>query len=140
MKHLTVSQLGKAIGVTPKTIRFYESEGLITPTKRAENGYRLYDESLVEELQLIKQARDLGLPLKEIKTLLAGCQGESCDHTKKYVQGEIDDYLVKLSAKIDQLLNLQAKLQQLRTQLDSNPQFCEGGKYCCNILHQLSKV
>lgn len=60
------------VGITKKNIRFYEAEGLLTPRRNSENGYRDYGEAEVEVLRRIKLLRKLGLPLEEIRQMLSG--------------------------------------------------------------------
>lgn len=136
MQNLSIGQLGKKVGLPPKTIRFYEESGVISPAIREENGYRSYDTSAVETLLLIKNARDLGLPISEIKALMVGCEdGESCHHTKEYLATRIKDYITLLNDKINQFTTLKQKLESLENHVGSN---CENNDYCCNILSQLS--
>ncbi len=66
-----ISTLSKKSGVSSKTIRYYEEIGLIPPAKRAENGYRIYDDSDVERLIFIRRARTLDFALDEIIEILA---------------------------------------------------------------------
>ncbi len=60
------------MGVTKKNIRFYESEGLLTPRRNSENGYRDYDGEDVETLRRIKLMRKLGVPLEELRQMRSG--------------------------------------------------------------------
>ena len=57
-------------GVSAKTIRYYESIGLIPPAIRAENGYRNYTEFEVETLRFIQHSRRLGVSVKKAGSLL----------------------------------------------------------------------
>lgn len=57
-------------GVPAKTIRYYESIGLIPPATRAENGYRHYTDVDVATLRFIQRARKLGFPVKDVGNLL----------------------------------------------------------------------
>ena len=66
-----VGAAARATGVPAKTIRYYESIGLLPPPKRAENGYRLYGGTEIEMLRFVRRARDLGFSLEEIAELLA---------------------------------------------------------------------
>lgn len=60
------------MGITRRNIRFYENEGLLTPARNKQNGYREYGEAEVEELKKIKLLRKLGVPLDEIRRMQAG--------------------------------------------------------------------
>jgi MerR family copper efflux transcriptional regulator len=136
---LTIGELAKQTGVPTKTIRFYESIGLIAEPERLENGYRAYPESRVEELTIIKNVRDLGLPIPQIKKLMLGCPDGDCSHSGEYIDKEIAEYTEVLSTKIHQLTHLKTQLQKLRKSVDE----CSGdhgGKYCCNVLGQIAEL
>lgn len=68
---MTVKEIEARSGMTRANIRFYESEGLLSPA-RLENGYRDYSEKDLETLERIKLLRTLRLPLEEIKEVQAG--------------------------------------------------------------------
>ena len=66
-RRLTISGLCELAQVKRSTVRFYEREGLIPQPMRSSAGYRLYLESDVERLRLIRMAKDSGLSLAEIR-------------------------------------------------------------------------
>lgn len=68
---MTIKEVEERTGLTRANIRFYEAEGLLTPT-RHENGYREYAEEDLELLLRIRLLRTLRVPLAEIKALQAG--------------------------------------------------------------------
>ena len=65
---MKINEVEAAVGVTKKNIRFYEEEGLITPSREPGNGYRSYSQADVERLRRIK----LDVPLAEIREMLEG--------------------------------------------------------------------
>ena len=67
---MNIGQAGKASGLPPKTIRYYEDIGLLHPDRRA-NGFRDYAEKHVHELRFIAKARGLGFSVEECRHLLA---------------------------------------------------------------------
>jgi MerR family transcriptional regulator, repressor of the yfmOP operon len=68
---LRIQEVAAALGLTARTIRYYEELGLLTPAARSEGDYRLYDEDDVERLRFIKDLRDdAGFSLAEISQLL----------------------------------------------------------------------
>lgn len=135
---LTIGNLSKSVGLSTKTIRYYEEINLITSAERSENGYRTYPNSAIEELQLIKSARDLGLPISEIKKLMKGCESGDCLHSGEYLDREISNYLKLLSGQLLQMTELKNKLTKLKHRLNTPEKLCNANsKYCCNILHQL---
>lgn len=66
----TVKELARLTGLTPRTLRYYDSIGLLSPRRGEANDYRLYGPEEVDRLQQILLYRDMGLPLEEIKSLL----------------------------------------------------------------------
>ncbi len=68
---MNIGTIAKNSGVTAKTIRYYESIGLIEPAARADNGYRNYSQNDVEILRFIQRSRHLGFSVKDVGSLLA---------------------------------------------------------------------
>lgn len=66
----TVSEISKLFGISVRTLHYYDSIGLLKPTKLTESGYRLYDEQAIVRLQNILIFREIEIPLKEIKEIL----------------------------------------------------------------------
>ena len=65
---MTIKDIEARTGMTRANIRFYESEGLLSPARSA-NGYRDYSDHDLEVLKRIKLLRSLRIPLEEIKAL-----------------------------------------------------------------------
>ena len=76
---MTIKEIETLSGLPRANIRYYESEGLITP-KRAENGYREYSQADAEVLLRVKLLRALGLRIDTIKSLAAG---RSCTPSRR---------------------------------------------------------
>ena len=70
-KRYTLGQLGKRVGLARSSLLHYERIGLLHPCLRSPAGYRLYGEIELQRLGTIRQLRDAGLSLSDIKTLLA---------------------------------------------------------------------
>ncbi len=64
----TISELSKHFDITPRTIRFYEAEGLLSPKRT--NHKRIYSEGDLVRLRLILRGKRLGFSLAEIKTTM----------------------------------------------------------------------
>jgi DNA-binding transcriptional MerR regulator len=137
MEKFSIGETARLTGLSTKTIRFYEDEGVISSAVRTDNGYRTYSEAAIEELKVLKYARDLGLPLSEIKKLILGCDSGDCQHSREYIQKSIKSYLGLLETRIDQMETLRQKLTGLNQKINTTEIQCGDGKYCCNILHQL---
>lgn len=67
-KTYTITELAREFGVTPRTLRFYEDKGLLSPTRRGQNRVFSYRDRV--RLKLILQGKRVGFPLADIKELL----------------------------------------------------------------------
>jgi Cu(I)-responsive transcriptional regulator len=68
---MNIGEVAAATGLPAKTIRYYESVGLIEAPTRSEGNYRLYDARHLATLRFIQQARALGFSVKEVAALVA---------------------------------------------------------------------
>src|ERR1035437_1669627 len=70
---LRIHEAAAEVGLTARSVRYYEEVGLLRPAARSEGDYRLYDDTDVERLRFIKGLRDdAGFSLAEIAQLLEG--------------------------------------------------------------------
>ncbi|MDE7300484.1 MAG: MerR family transcriptional regulator, partial [Lachnospiraceae bacterium] len=96
MENLTISQVSKICGVTPRMLRHYEKLGLIQTQRREDSSYRMYDEETVQRLQQIIILRKLRIPLKQIAVIL---QDEEQRESLRLLQenlAELDDEIASL--------------------------------------------
>ncbi|MEU4545016.1 MerR family transcriptional regulator [Nonomuraea dietziae] len=66
---MRIGELSERTGTPRRLLRYYEEQGLINPS-RSPNGYRDYDESLVDRVAQIRGLLDAGLPTRIIKQIL----------------------------------------------------------------------
>lgn len=69
---MKINEVEAQVGITKKNIRFYEEQGLLSPRRNSDNGYRDYGPEEVESLRQIKLLRKLGVPLEEIRRMQGG--------------------------------------------------------------------
>lgn len=69
---MKINEVEERVGITKRNIRYYEKEGLLTPGRNSDNGYRDYTEDDVTELKKIKLLRKLDMPLEEIRRMQHG--------------------------------------------------------------------
>jgi len=67
---MNIGSLAERTGVSPKTIRYYESVSLLPRAERQSNGYRTYSSSDVATVNFIHRARNLGFSIKQVAALL----------------------------------------------------------------------
>ena len=68
---MNIGEVAKATGIPAKTIRYYESVGLVGRPARTAGNYRVYGEREIRTLRFVQRARHLGFSIKEIANLLA---------------------------------------------------------------------
>ena len=108
---MNISIVAKKTGLTSKAIRFYEDKGLVTPPLRGENGYRSYTQQHINELTLLRQARQVGFNLEEcgeLVNLFNDPARHSADVKARTLQkaAEIERHILELEAMRKQLLAL----------------------------------
>ena len=69
---MKINEVEVLAGIAKKNIRFYEEQGLISPRRNPENGYRDYGEEDVLVLRRIRLLRKLDVPIDEIRLMLSG--------------------------------------------------------------------
>ncbi len=66
---MKIGELSKLTGVSIRSLRYYEEQGILSPT-RLSNGYRIYNETAVDQVHTIKFYLDLGLSIDQISGFL----------------------------------------------------------------------
>jgi DNA-binding transcriptional MerR regulator len=67
---MQIGEVAERVGLSLRTVRYYEEMGLLEPEKRTEGGFRLYTDAHVERLALIKRMKPLGFSVQEMCQLL----------------------------------------------------------------------
>lgn len=108
---MQIGELGERLGVNPKTIRYYESIGLLPEPPRSASGYRVYEEGDAERLGFIKAAQRLGLALDEVREILALREGGQapCAYVRSVISREVAD----VDRRLDELHRLRGELVAL---------------------------
>ena len=107
---LRIGEVAARVGLNPKTLRFYESLGLLPSPSREVNGYRSYPADTVELLSFVKQAQGLGFTLEEIKEIVAiRRRGEvPCVHVRSLLRAKATE----LDRKLADLLALRRRIRR----------------------------
>ncbi len=122
---LKIGEFAKQAGVTPRTIRYYESLGLLGPSEREGSGFRYYTEVELARLQKINVLKELGLSLEEIATVIplyfedpTGVRG------KRKVLEILKTHLQDTEEKIESLqtfrLDLTSKIDRIQQWIDDH--------------------
>ena len=126
---MNIGEAALASGVSAKMIRHYEDIGLINKAKRSDAGYRLYGENDLHSLRFIKQARNLGFPIEQIKALLDLWKNQR--RTSRKVKELALNHISELEERI-------AELQDIKQSLENLVHHCHGDdRPDCPILENL---
>lgn len=103
-----IGAVAKAVGLSLRTIRYYEEVDIVPPSGRTGGGFRLYTDEDIERLRLVKQMKPLDFTLEEMRDLL-----ETLDAAGEEVDGadEVHERLATYAAAAD------ARCARLREQL-----------------------
>jgi Cu(I)-responsive transcriptional regulator len=118
---MNIGAVAEKSGVPPKTIRYYESIGLIPSADRRPNGYRSYDDIDMHTLNFIKRARGLGFSVDEVRDLLDLWHNRR--RSSASVKALAVEHLETLDRKIEELRSMRRTLATLieRCRGDSRP-------------------
>ncbi|GAA6200540.1 MerR family transcriptional regulator [Aquicoccus sp. SU-CL01552] len=115
---LSIGEMSRRTGVKVPTIRFYEDKGLLEPAARTTGNQRRYSHAALDRLAFIRHARDLGLPLGDIATLISleGATGATLDRAHVIAQRQRD----RLRARIVNLGKLERELDRIAGACDGH--------------------
>ena len=126
---MNIGEAARASGLPPKTIRYYEEIGLVSPDRR-DNNYRDYSETALHNLRFLQRARALGFSIEDCRQLLslyADKRRASAD-----VRGVAAAHIGEIEAKI-------AELKAMRKTLSALVHACHGDRRPdCPILEDLA--
>ncbi|MHB1536483.1 MAG: heavy metal-responsive transcriptional regulator [Acidimicrobiales bacterium] len=132
---MRIGEAADAVGVNPKTIRYYEDIGLLPEPERTASGYRDYTSVEVERLVFVKTAQRLGFTLAEVGEILAF--REQGQRPCTYVLGVLERQVGDLDRRISELQHLRAELVDLKAQADRLPTW--EASFCGLIEHTTAK-
>ena len=129
---MNIGSVARETGVPAKTIRYYESIGLIPRARRSDNGYRHYVDTDVEVLRFIQRARRLGFSVNDVADLLA------LWHDKERASADVKTLARRHVAEMERRI---AELDALRRTLVDLAERCHGDdRPDCPILDDLAGV
>jgi DNA-binding transcriptional MerR regulator len=113
---LRIHEAAAEVGLTPRSVRYYEELGLLTPAARSEGDYRLYDDTDLERLRFIKGLRDdAGFSLAEIARLLEDEAARERSHAAYHAT---TDQAERARILRDRLVRYDHQIEMLRTKID----------------------
>jgi DNA-binding transcriptional MerR regulator len=129
---MRIGELAEQVGVNPRTLRFYESVGLLPPPERTPSGYRSYGPVDADRVRFIKTAQRLGLSLDDIREILAFRDRDElpCGYVLEVIDREAD----ALAERIAELERLREELIRLRQAARDHPDAQAGRSCVCHII------
>lgn len=117
MRALKIGEVAKRSEVGVETVRYYERQGLLAEPERLPSGYRQYDESVVARLQFIRNAKELGFTLAEIKELIGLWfdVNTKCIHVRQRSEQKVID----IDDKIRLLQKMKRSLKKIISQCEN---------------------
>jgi DNA-binding transcriptional MerR regulator/DNA-directed RNA polymerase subunit RPC12/RpoP len=114
MSKYTTGEIAKLCGVSVRTVQYYDTRGILTPSELSEGGRRLYSETDLQRMKIICFLRELDLPLNSIGELLSEEHPESVislllEQQEKTLREEI----AQRQARLDKLTDLRRALKEL---------------------------
>ena len=128
---MRIGEVADQAGVNRKTIRYYESIGLLPDPERLPSGYREYSDDAVDRLGFIRTAQRLGLSLSEISEILGF--RERAERPCEYVLGVLDRQVADLDRRMAEMSDLRCELIALKERADRLPD--DPARYCAVIEH-----
>ena len=102
----TVKEVSRLTGVSVRTLQYYDAIGLLPPTAHTDAGYRLYDDTALEQLQQILLFRELEFPLREIRAIL-----QSPDFDRDRALAQQIDWLTLKKEHLENLIDFARKIK-----------------------------
>jgi DNA-binding transcriptional MerR regulator len=137
---MRIGELATRAGTTTRTLRYYESRGLL-PARRGENGYRRYDEDDLRLLRQIRTLQDFGFDLEEtrpfVECLRSGHpEGDSCPASLAVYRrklGELDALIGELQGVRTQVGEQLARAERARDELAADAVAPGGPEPVCEL-------
>ncbi|WP_329233735.1 MerR family transcriptional regulator [Streptomyces canus] len=117
-EHMQIGEVATRTELSLRTIRHYEDSGLVIPSARSQGGFRLYTESDVARLMVIRRMKPLGFTLDEMRALLEAT--DRLDTGEELPPEERDELLDRIRG-FEQAA--QQRVEDLRTQLARAEEF-----------------
>lgn len=120
--NMNIGTVAERCGVPAKTIRYYESIGLIEAAERRANGYRSYSPHDMRRIAFIRRARSLGFSVEEVRDLL-NLWGDR-NRKSAAVKAVALQHIAALDRKLEELRSMRAALADLieRCRGDARPE------------------
>jgi len=123
-----IGEVAERLGVSPRTIKYYEELGLVTPEERSPGGFRLYGAADVERLERVLRLKGMGFSLAAIREFLA-VRDAAQEATRERILSETTEHLRarerEVAARIEKVREDLESAESLRQELQRDIALCE---------------
>lgn len=112
--YYTSGEFARKADVTLRTIRYYDKQGILKPSKVESNGYRYYTDADFAKLQKILSLKTLGFSLEEIMTITIN------DQDKDFIRHSLELQLGLVRKKIEHLNLIEKSIKETADKMDKN--------------------
>ncbi len=118
-KFVQIGELAKTLGITTRTIRYYEEIGLMGPSERLGGGTRTYSQDDILRLKFILKLKELGISLKEMQELAENfdINQQSFGTITPKLLKILDGHIGKVDQKIANLASLRKEIVDYRSRI-----------------------
>jgi DNA-binding transcriptional MerR regulator len=125
-----IGKVAERVGLSLRTVRYYEEMGLVTPAGRTQGGFRLYSEADVARLSVLKGMKPAGLTLEEIRELMALLDQpeNTASHDRRELQAilsTLTKYEARVDESVDRLERHVVEVRRLRDRIRERVAACE---------------
>jgi len=126
---MKVKELADLVGISVRTLHYYDEIGLLSPEEITDAGYRLYSNDNLEMLQQILFFRELGMPLKEIKQMISSSSFDKQDALKQHQK-----MLLEKRSQLDKLIKtVEKSIKHMKGEIEmTNKEKFEGFDFSQN--------
>jgi len=139
MRHtLTISALAKRAGVSSRTLRYWESLGLLPRAARSHTGYRLFDPESLRYIGFVQKSKAFGLTLAEMGEILRLARGGHCpcpwviEWTERKVES--------LEKQIDSLSTMLHRLKLIQRRWSESSYPADQCRVVCQLIEELPEA
>lgn len=135
-KRLTLSAFARKTGTTADTVRHYLRTGLLQPARDPSNRYRLFTPRDMTRIRFIRQAKELGYTLSEIRQIFEdSARGDSpCPRVREIIQRRI----VENRRRLTELERLQTRMEEALKKWEDMSDGVPDGESVCHLIESAS--
>jgi len=114
-----IGEVAERVGLSLRTVRYYEEAGLVFPAERTDGGFRLYRDEDIARLELIKEMKPLGFTIQEMRDLLEARDALEAPGDGALPRDEALDTLAGFASRAKE------QTEKLRRQLETAERFSQ---------------